>query len=588
MSISQHFFSQHTFVSQYTMIVVLFVFALFVAHILVKLSRFALEQYQLYQALKCIPGPEIRMPLFGNINLLLDIASKAEIKNDVSKEFNSLLVKLCDEYGANKYGLVRLWLGPFLPIVIICDAKAAQTVLNSPHYVDKASFYGIFRSAIGDGIFTCNATKLKVQKKNLRDHFKIRALERYMVNTKRHLNVFNERVEKCIKENDGVFPDVKDMISPFVLDVLGENLFSTEFNSQKVGEPKFVQMVHTLLEISYRAFLHPWTYFFSNAPLRYLVNFATIKNAFRPILYFKKSCIKVVKDRYAMMVSEQKLADDDEAPGKKAEKSAANTSLLDMMIAERVVQSKLTRVSEIDRQISTFVIAGHDTTTSSLTWSLYLLGHHQEVQTKLRQEIDAFTDELRASSESLTLLNIKKLKYLDCVIKESLRLYPSGPFIGRRGRQPVAINDQVTLPANINVIIFINYMHTREEYFRQPHRFYPERFLPEKQLEDADLLRQQSQDGSVWANNSALMPFSAGLRVCIGKEYGIVQQKLFLINLLSKYTFKAMDTFGEAKPKRFFLLSSAHFPIKFQPRSDICPQVVVLNGNGTSKAGEVA
>ena len=60
-----------------------------------------------------------------------------------------------------------------------------------------------------------------------------------------------------------------------------------------------------------------------------------------------------------MMVSEQKLADDDEAPGKKAEKSAANTSLLDMMIAERVVQSKLTRVSEIDRQISTFVIAGN-------------------------------------------------------------------------------------------------------------------------------------------------------------------------------------------------------------------------------------
>lgn len=85
LSISQHFFSQHTFVSQYTMIVVLFVLALFVAHILVKLSRFALEQYQLYQALKCIPGPEIRMPLFGNINLLLDIASKAEIKNDVSK-----------------------------------------------------------------------------------------------------------------------------------------------------------------------------------------------------------------------------------------------------------------------------------------------------------------------------------------------------------------------------------------------------------------------------------------------------------------------------------------------------------------------
>lgn len=72
-----------------------------------------------------------------------------------------------------------------------------------------------------------------------------------------------------------------------------ENLFSTQFNAQKVGEPKFVQMVHPMLEISYRAFLHPWTYFFSNSALRVLVNFATIKNALRPILYFKKSCNKV-------------------------------------------------------------------------------------------------------------------------------------------------------------------------------------------------------------------------------------------------------------------------------------------------------
>ncbi len=52
-----------------------------------------------------------------------------------------------------------------------------------------------------------------------------------MVNTKRHLNVFNERVEKCIKENDGVFPDVKDMISPFVLDVLGGTLKMNVFNA---------------------------------------------------------------------------------------------------------------------------------------------------------------------------------------------------------------------------------------------------------------------------------------------------------------------------------------------------------------------
>lgn len=227
--------------------------------------------------------------------------------------------------------------------------------------------------------------------------------------------------------------------------------------------------------------------------------------------------------------------------------------------------------------------SGHDTTTSSLTWTLYLLGHHLEVQTKLRAEIDAFTEELRLAGESMTLLNIKKLKYLDCCIRESLRLYPSGPFIGRRGRQPVKINESVTLPANINVIIFIHYMHTKEEYFREPHRFYPERFILQKESEDENQCSSQL-DGSPWATKAALMPFSAGLRVCIGKEYGIVQQKLFLINLLSRYTFTAKDTFGEAQPKRFFLLSSAHYPIQFQHRTDR-PEVVVNNNNNNGNCG---
>jgi len=199
--------------------------------------------------------------------------------------------------------------------------------------------------------------------------------------------------------------------------------------------------------------------------------------------------------------------------------------------------------------------AGHDTTTSSVTWTMYLLAHHQEVQQKLRQEIDAFVDELSQTDEKISMINIKKLKYLDCCIKESLRIYPSGPFIGRRGRQAVKINEEITLPANINVIVFIHYMHTREHYFKNAQKFYPERFMLDN-----------DENGNPWITKSALMPFSAGLRVCVGKEYGIVQQKLFFINLLRNYTFTALDKFGTAQPKRFFLLSSAHFPIKFEKR----------------------
>lgn len=194
------------------------------------------------------------------------------------------------------------------------------------------------------------------------------------------------------------------------------------------------------------------------------------------------------------------------------------------------------------------------------------MGHHLKAQEKLRDEIDAFIDEINSNGEPISLINIKKLKYLDSCIKESLRLYPSGPFIGRRGRQPVKINDELTLPADINVILFIQYMQTREKYFRKATEFIPERWM----MDNGEIGLEESESDTTgpWVTNSAMMPFSSGLRVCIGKDYGIVQQKLFFINLFRRYSIKAMDKYGTSQPKRFFLLSPSNFPIKLQRRND--------------------
>lgn len=525
----------------------------------VRLVQFIKRQRCLYESLKSIPGPEYRFSFWGNIPLLLEIARNPSGKADISIKFHNLLVQLCDQYGELN-GIVRLWLGPFLPMLIICDVKVAQILFNSPHYMDKASFYSIFRLAIGDGVFTCNSSKLKMQKRTLRDHFKVRALEQYMINADRHLKVLNQRIETCIDKKGGIFFDVKELVSPFILDTLGENLFSTEFDAQHIGEPKFIQLVHKLLDIGYNAFLRPWNYSISNPFFRYVFNFSMIKSALVPIMRFQKSGKKIVQDRYQKIMLEHRINAGAE------HKPTDHLSMLDSMITARLDQSKLTKLNEIDRQINTFIIAGHDTSTSSITWTLYLLGHHLKAQEKLRDEIDAFIDEINSNGEPISLINIKKLKYLDSCIKESLRLYPSGPFIGRRGRQPVKINDELTLPADINVILFIQYMQTREKYFRKATEFIPERWM----MDNGEIGLEESESDTTgpWVTNSAMMPFSSGLRVCIGKDYGIVQQKLFFINLFRRYSIKAMDKYGTSQPKRFFLLSPSNFPIKLQRRND--------------------
>lgn len=208
------------------------------------------------------------------------------------------------------------------------------------------------------------------------------------------------------------------------------------------------------------------------------------------------------------------------------------------------------------------VQTGHDTTTSSLTWILYELGHNLEVQTKLQAEIDEYLAELKEKNEPITLMGLKKLKYLEAVIKETLRLYPSGPFIGRQAKRDIVLDNNVCVPAGADALVFIFYYHTSEKYFLEPKKFIPERFMSENQTS----LELESNDSPVWYNKQAYMPFVAGQRVCIGKEYGLLQQRLFLIHLLSQYSFEATDKYGSTKPKFDFLLGGANFPVIFHKR----------------------
>lgn len=184
----------------------------------------------------------------------------------------------------------------------------------------------------------------------------------------------------------------------------------------------------------------------------------------------------------------------------------------------------------------------------------------------MQAEIDDYLAELKEKNEPITLLGLKRLKYLDAVIKEALRLYPAGPLIGRHPKKDIMLADNVCVPAGADVIVFIYYYHKSEKYFLEPNRFMPERFMPEYQTTPLE-----AEQSPVYYNKAAYMPFVVGQRVCIGKEYGLLQTRLFLIDVLSRYSFEAHDKYGSTRPKFDFLLGCANFPLTFHKR----PQVVI-------------
>lgn len=86
----------------------------------------------------------------------------------------------------------------------------------------------------------------------------------------------------------------------------------------------------------------------------------------------------------------------------------------------------------IREEVDTFMFEGHDTTAANMNWTLYLIGLNPLVQAKVHEEIDRVLGRDGSKNKQITSAQLTQLKYLELCIKESLRIYPSVPLIGRK------------------------------------------------------------------------------------------------------------------------------------------------------------
>lgn len=217
-------------------------------------------------------------------------------------------------------------------------------------------------------------------------------------------------------------------------------------------------------------------------------------------------------------------------------------AFLDLLIDHHITTGEMTE-EDIREEVDTFMFEGHDTTAMALSWIIYLLGHHPEVQARAAAEVDALfeenlTDNVDTNTETsgslnddgddavmLTLEKIKSLKYLECCVKEGLRLCPSVPFIGRRLHEDMDINGK-TVPKGTILFVYIYMLHRDPDVFTRPEVFDPDRFLPEE---------------SIGRHPFAFVPFSAGPRNCIGQRFAMSELKIVLAYLLRYFRFESLE-----------------------------------------------
>ena len=112
-------------------------------------------------------------------------------------------------------------------------------------------------------------------------------------------------------------------------------------------------------------------------------------------------------------------------------------AFLDMLLKAKSDNSSIT-YADIQEEVDTFMFEGHDTTSVAVAWACHLIGSHPDVQKKLHEEID---NVLGDSDRYLTNDDLNELKYLECAIKETLRIFPSVPLFGRNASEDMVIGN---------------------------------------------------------------------------------------------------------------------------------------------------
>ncbi len=167
-------------------------------------------------------------------------------------------------------------------------------------------------------------------------------------------------------------------------------------------------------------------------------------------------------------------------------------------------------------QLLTMFIAGHDTSTALLAWTLYLLGAHPDVLARVRDEVDA-----NLKGEQPNLENTARLRYLQCVIDETLRLYPPIHLGTRRIVRDLQFQSY-DLPEGRRANYSIYLTHRNPNYWPDPGLFDPDRFLPENERG-----RQPY----------TYLPFGGGPRNCIGAAFAQVESKIVIARLIQSFDF---------------------------------------------------
>ncbi|XP_027591287.1 cytochrome P450 4V2 isoform X1 [Pipra filicauda] len=444
--------------------------------------------------MKSIPGISPCYPVLGNA-LLLERGGEG---------FFNQLKFYSEEF--RKWSLFNLWLGP-LPVVVLYHPDSVEVILNSSKHIEKSYLYDFLHPWLGTGLLTSTGDKWRSRRKMITPTFHFAILNDFLEVMNEQGSILVKKLEKHVdKEPFDVFLD----ITLCALDIICETAMGKNVGAQKNKNSDYVSAIYRMSDLIQQRQKSPWLW----PDLLYML-FKEGREHKRNLKILHNFTDRVIAEKAAELENTKQKNHDNDGNCEESV-SKKRKAFLDMLLSATDDEGNKLSYRDIREEVDTFMFEGHDTTAAAMNWVLYLLGHNPEVQKKVHKELDEVFDN---TERPVTTDDLKQLRYLECVVKEALRLFPSVPMFARTLREDCCISGY-QIPKGATVLVLTYALHRDPEIFPDPEEFRPERFFTEN---------------SKGRHPYAYVPFSAGPRNCIGQRFAQMEEKTLLALILRRF-----------------------------------------------------
>lgn len=389
----------------------------------------------------------------------------------------------CRDYG----DIVPLRLG-LTPSCVLTNPEYIEEVLKNRETFIKSRGFRVLKTLLGEGLLTAEGESWLSQRRLAQPVFHQRRINEY---GETMVDYTNRMLQSW---QDGEVHDIHADMMRLTLAIVMKCIFNTDVDA---GEVKVVanalDVTMHWFESKRRQNFLVWEWFPRPENIRYRHAIAEMDAAIYQLISDRRQSGEKTNDLLSMLME----ARDEET--------------------QEQMDDKLLR-----DEVATLMLAGHETTANTLSWTWMLLSQHPEVQAKLLAELNEVLQ-----GNLPTIQDLSRLTYTQQVIKESMRLYPPVSLLGREAAEDTTIGDY-EIAQGTKIMISQWVMHRHPKYFPDPEVFQPERWTEEfeKQLP-----------------RGVYFPFGDGPRICIGKGFAQMEAALLLATIAQRFQVELVPGF---------------------------------------------